>query len=191
MESLSNLICPTGLVLAATRTATIPARGLEGSPEKANHSLAGPAPGPTNQNLVHAPRNLVHAPRSPGRAPRSHAPDRSSASPAQRAAQRQSLSAIPAVDPRRQVAKTSPAVAQPPQYRTGREKLSPNLPLAPRLPSQMIGGPSRGRSALPLAPLHVRGLAHDLDRPLGISAGCLWGRGISISVLYIFSCMLL
>lgn len=63
----------TGLGLAATKDATIPVQGPEGTHEKGNHSLAGPALDPTSQSLAHGPR--------------SPAPVQLSASPAQRAPQ--------------------------------------------------------------------------------------------------------
>lgn len=71
----SNLsLLPAGLVLAATKDATVPVRGPEGTPESENPSLAGPVPDPASP--------------SPARAPGSRAPVRLSASPAQRADQR-------------------------------------------------------------------------------------------------------
>lgn len=154
-----NIVFPTGLVLAATKDATVPVQGPEGTLEKENRSLAGPAPDRTSQSLA--------------RAPRSPAPARLSASPAQRAAQTQSRSAVPAADLRRRAVTRSRTADRRPRYRTGRKNALPNLPHAHHLPMKPIAGPSRGISA----PCHDHGLAHDLDRPLGISgvSGRLWG----------------
>lgn len=67
--------------------------------------------------------------------------------------------------------KRSPTVVRHPHYRTERKNTRPNLPLVPRPLSRITTGPSRRRSARPPALCHGQGLAHDLDRPPGISKG--------------------
>lgn len=89
--------------------------------------------------------------------------------------------------------KRSRTVAQRPQCRTGRKSAPPNPPLAPHLPYRRNAGPNRGRSARPPAPRRARGLARDLDRPLGISRGAAGARGdeLDVGAVHIQLCVIL